>query len=268
MANHFSLFGGGYGLNGNLGVTAIGDHPNLFDLGASYGLIGFGGSMQGRELRSVSGTLGLWSGTRTISDVNWTCFEKDAPIETKEGSKFIQDIKVADWVKTWNENTKQFEYKKVLRTFERINEQVLHIRLSNGKLVKVTLEHPFWSNNTWAAAKDLKVGSKLLGSNGKEVFVESVQLIDKATKVYNFEVEDNHTYVAYGVVVHNKCPSALDGFNYYKSGTDKNAINKDGDQEGLICNLEECSKRLKLEQVSQNKNDVLFNFKNLSENKI
>jgi guanyl-specific ribonuclease Sa len=41
--------------------------------------------------------------------------------------------------------------------------------------------------------------------------VESVEFIDKELEVYNFEVEDNHTYFAHGVLVHNKCVRDANG---------------------------------------------------------
>jgi hypothetical protein len=170
-----------------------------------YGPLAVGGAFQGGDLKGVSGIAGFWSGYNKISDIDWQCFEGDAPIETSKGTKLIPEIKAGDVVKTWNENTKQFEYKKVLRVFERTVDQTLHIKLSNGQTMKVTPEHKILADGIWVLAKDLKIGSKLLGSNGKEVHVRSVQIISKQTQVYNFETEDNHTYLAYGVVVHNKC---------------------------------------------------------------
>jgi hypothetical protein len=217
--NQFSVFGGGYGLNASLGHS-------IWSPGISYGPFSLSGSFQHGELKAINGTAGLWGFDNQINDWDLQCFEKDTPIATKEGSKFIQDIKIADWVKTWNENTEQFEYKKVLRTFEKVADQTLHIKLSNGQLVKVTTEHPFLSNDIWVAAIDLRAGSKLFGSNGQEVFVQSVQLIAKTTKVYNFEVEDNHTYVAYGVVVHNKCIYDARGMPNF---VDKNYVLKEGE---------------------------------------
>jgi hypothetical protein len=77
--NHFSIFGGGYGLNGSLGMSTIANHSNLIDFGASYGLLGVGGTLQSGELLSVNGTIGLWSGTNSISDVDWTCFVAGTP---------------------------------------------------------------------------------------------------------------------------------------------------------------------------------------------
>jgi hypothetical protein len=188
----------------------------LFDFSLGYGPLAVGGAFQGGDLKGVSAFAGFWSGYNKISDVDWQCFEGDAPIETNKGTKLIPEIKADDVVKTWNENTKQFEWKKVLNIFARTVDQTLHVKLSNGQTMKVTPEHKILANGIWVLAKDLKVGSKLLGSNGKEVFVQSVQITNKRIKVYNFETEDNHTYVAYGVVVHNKCIKDAQGNLYWK----------------------------------------------------
>jgi hypothetical protein len=80
-----------------------------FSLG--YGSLAVGGAFQGGDLKGVCAFADFWNGYNKISDVDKTCFEKDAQIET---NKLIPEIKTSDVVKTWNENTKQFRYKKYL----------------------------------------------------------------------------------------------------------------------------------------------------------
>jgi hypothetical protein len=58
----------------------------------------------------------------------------------------------------------------------------------------------------WIEVKDLKVGDRVLLSDGKEVAISGIRSYNvEATKVYNFEVADNHTYFVGedGVLVHN-----------------------------------------------------------------
>ena len=60
----------------------------------------------------------------------------------------------------------------------------------------------------WTDAAQLRAGDILVLVNGEYVVVEKVQheLLETPVKVYNFHVEDYHTYyVASGVLVHNKC---------------------------------------------------------------
>ena len=59
----------------------------------------------------------------------------------------------------------------------------------------------------WTSAIDLRAGDILVLSNGEYVIVEKVQheILESPVKVYNFEVQDFHTYYVTntGVLVHN-----------------------------------------------------------------
>ena len=61
----------------------------------------------------------------------------------------------------------------------------------------------------WVAAIDLKPHDRLELQNGKAAFVHSVRIekLDQPIQVYNFEVEDFHTYFVgeNRVLVHNGC---------------------------------------------------------------
>ena len=61
----------------------------------------------------------------------------------------------------------------------------------------------------WISAEDLKIGVKVLLSDGSYGIIEAVRAIhyDIPQTTYNFEVADFHTYyVGNGVLVHNKGP--------------------------------------------------------------
>ncbi|HEY9886672.1 MAG TPA: polymorphic toxin type 17 domain-containing protein, partial [Vampirovibrionales bacterium] len=74
-----------------------------------------------------------------------------------------------------------------------------------SQLMKVTSEHRILVNGIWKEAGEIKIGDKLLGSNRESVFLLSVKEKNEEVPVYNFEVEDTHTYIANNVVVHNDC---------------------------------------------------------------
>lgn len=63
--------------------------------------------------------------------------------------------------------------------------------------------------NEGVSAEELKVGVKVLLSDGSYGIIESVKAIhyDKPQTTYNFEVADFHTYYVSeaNVLVHNKC---------------------------------------------------------------
>ena len=77
-----------------------------------------------------------------------------------------------------------------------------------AKEIVTTETHPFYVNDRgFVKAGELIVGDELLDVNGNVLLVENfdVELTDKPVKVYNFQVEDFHTYHVgeIGVWVHN-----------------------------------------------------------------
>ena len=78
----------------------------------------------------------------------------------------------------------------------------------NGEEIVTTVDHPFYVNSRgFVKAGELAIGDELLDVNGNVLLVENfdVELTDKPVKVYNFQVEDYHTYhvSGFGVLVHN-----------------------------------------------------------------
>ena len=78
----------------------------------------------------------------------------------------------------------------------------------NGEKIVTTETHPFYVNDRgFVNAGELIVGDELLDVNGNVLLVEkfNVELTDEPTTVYNFQVEDFHTYYVgeCGVWVHN-----------------------------------------------------------------
>ena len=68
----------------------------------------------------------------------------------------------------------------------------------------------------WVSAEDLKVGVKVLLSDGSYGIIEAVRAIhyDEPQTTYNFEVSDFHTYyVGNGVLVHNMNGGGCGGAN-------------------------------------------------------
>ncbi len=60
-------------------------------------------------------------------------------------------------------------------------------------------------NTQWTQAKDLVAGDVALSANGARLQIVSIEIDDRSETVYNFEVEDFHTYFVgeVGVWVHN-----------------------------------------------------------------
>lgn len=95
----------------------------------------------------------------------------------------------------------------VLETYIREVTTLVHLTV-NGEEIVTTVDHPFYvKNQGFIKAGELIVGDELLDVNGNVLLVENfdVELTDEPVKVYNFKVEDFHTYHVgeNGVWVHN-----------------------------------------------------------------
>lgn len=109
-------------------------------------------------------------------------------------------------------------------------------------MITTTLDHPFYvKDKGFVNAAELQIGNELLDSNGKVLLIEdyTVELTEKLTTVYNFQVEDFNTYHVgnAGVLVHNKCD-----LNAGKPGSPewKKAVKalKEGKGKGINANVE------------------------------
>ena len=78
----------------------------------------------------------------------------------------------------------------------------------NGEEIVTTETHPFYVNDRgFVNEGEFAIGDELLDSNCNVILVENfdVELTEKPVTVYNFQVEDFHTYhvCTLGVLVHN-----------------------------------------------------------------
>lgn len=138
------------------------------------------------------------------------CFVAGTQILMFDGTyKSIEDIEVGDFILTrsseWNG---KLVSKRVMNTTE---VGVGEYLLVNGNL-GVTEEHVLFINGQWQLAGELKVGDLLLNKDGKNVLVENIERVKENVMVYNFEVEDKHTYFADDIYVHNDKGGAREDF--------------------------------------------------------
>ena len=151
------------------------------------------------------------AGAATLSQYvpQQNCFVAGTPVLTAGGLKAIEEIQPGDTVWAADPETGEQSVKEVVQTFVNETDELVHISVAGEEIV-TTPEHPFYiPQKGWAEAISLRAGDILVLANGEYVTVEKVQheILELPVKVYNFEVEDYHTYYAgeNSVLVHNKC---------------------------------------------------------------
>lgn len=152
---------------------------------------------------------GAITGAITGGKNSKACFIAGTAVLTASGAVDIETIVAGDLVWSKNPETGERALKRVVQTF--VNETDELVRVSvNGEVIVTTPEHPFYvPSKGWTGAIHLRAGDILVLHNGKYVIVEQVQheILEHPIQVYNFEVEDFHTYYVgdSSVLVHNAC---------------------------------------------------------------
>lgn len=137
------------------------------------------------------------------------CFVAGTMIHTSDGCKPIESIQMGDMVWAWNDETGEVALRKVVETYVSETNELIHVFV-NGEAVTTTPTHPFYSPvKGWTDATHLRAGDILVLVNGEYVVVEKVQheILETPIAVFNFQVQDYHTYYVsdVGVLVHNAC---------------------------------------------------------------
>lgn len=140
------------------------------------------------------------------------CFVAGTVVLTVSGHTAIEEIEVGDYVWASDPETGETAPKRVVQTFVNQTDELVHLTI-NGETITTTPTHPFYkAKQGWFRADPLRAGDILVTVNGEFVILEQVQheLLEAPINVYNFEVEDFHTYFVGdddGVLVHNTCYS-------------------------------------------------------------
>ncbi|WP_205510319.1 polymorphic toxin-type HINT domain-containing protein [Longitalea arenae] len=132
----------------------------------------------------------------------------------------------------YNDTTGNYDLKRVKQLFSYIRDTIYAVSIG-GEIINSTSDHPFFVFGKRVRVHDLKVGDSLQTYAGQKLAVNSITIIPGQRTVYNFEVEDYHTYYVSDkkVLVHNAGPcktklpdktiAQQDGVtieHYYKSG--------------------------------------------------
>jgi len=143
----------------------------------------------GREYAEVGGCASFVAGTE---------------VATSQGEKAIEEIAVGDTVLAYDEETGEEREYPVTHLFTRIAPESIVVTVGEEEIT-TTPEHEFYTANGWIEAEDLSVGDTLVRLGGKTATVTDLESHQDSTRVYNFEVDEAHTYYVSGeqVLVHN-----------------------------------------------------------------
>ena len=136
-----------------------------------------------------------------------SCFVEGTLVMAVAGMVAIETIKSGDKVISTDPETMETSPKTVLETYIREVTTLVHLTV-NGEEIVTTVDHPFYvKNQGFIKAGELIVGDELLDVNGNILLVENfaIELTEKPVTVYNFQVEDFHTYFVgtSQIMVHN-----------------------------------------------------------------
>jgi hypothetical protein len=130
------------------------------------------------------------------------CFLAGAPITMADGStKPIEEIRAGDFVLAYDEIAKQMKPDKVREVHKPVE---VPFYLVVNQSMKLTPNHRVLSKGEWVEIGQLAVGDTLTAPGGKAVPIEKIEKVEGKVTVYNFAVNPYETYVANGVIVHNK----------------------------------------------------------------
>ena len=111
----------------------------------------------------------------------------------------------------WSENVYSGEsgYKRVVKTFVSSTNTLVRVKVGAEEIV-TTKKHPFWvEGEGWKEAGEILQGDLVKNNHGEIFSVQNIEYIylENAVEVYNFEVQDWHTYFVGidSILVHNQC---------------------------------------------------------------
>ncbi|WP_044640091.1 polymorphic toxin-type HINT domain-containing protein [Risungbinella massiliensis] len=158
--------------------------------------------------------------TKPKQKIECKCFTINTKVLTDKGQKNIQDIKIGDKVLAKDEKTGKQAYKAVQWLYERKVKEVYKLYIGK-EVIETTDEHPFWiKGKGWIQVKDLKSGDQVEDDEGNLLVVWKIEREKKETTVYNFSVEDYHTfYVSDLKVFTHNCGGKVETF--YRAMSEK-----------------------------------------------
>ncbi len=175
----------------------------------------------GDDLSAITGNISDKNGYIDAAGVyhQRVCFTAGTLVRTRDGYRKIEEIRPGDIVRSWNEKTGRVNYNRVVQTFTRRTKAIYHISYADGTVIETTWNHPFYiEGRGWVKAKDLRARDRSMtlsaaaaretspGATDMMNPIASIRVENRTETVYNFTVENDHTYFVSraDVLVHNQ----------------------------------------------------------------
>ena len=135
------------------------------------------------------------------------CFVAGTAVLTTLGKRAIETIQVGDTIPCVDHITGEVSEKKVVTTTVNKVDRLIELNIG-GETLQCTETHPFQvKGKGWVDASNLNPGDIVYTKDWHTATVERVSLLelDEPVEVFNFEVEDCHTYFVgeTDILVHN-----------------------------------------------------------------
>ena len=169
-----------------------------------------------------------------------SCFLPEQLINMADGTlKKIEDVEIGDMVEVWDELSDTVKESPVDEIRIKLHDDVYELHLKNGKVLKPTGNHPFWtSDKGWttidghdpnhAGGKGhLEVGDSVYDISDSWIEVEKIVKVDGEHQTYNFINMETGTIIADGIVTHNS--TRINSIGYFNVQSLTSAAGDAGD---------------------------------------
>ena len=141
------------------------------------------------------------------------CVGEGTLIATPNGAKLVERLQVGDIVLSPDPFTNQMHKGSVISILTSVRE-CLVVSLENGSILRVTPEHPLWDplGLRFKPAGEFVASNILSYSNVQSRGISLARIVSIAdqgvmSRVYDLTIDSKpHTFIANGVLVHNKLP--------------------------------------------------------------